>query len=524
MKWAPGSTDSVLWSCVLSYLWSSELLSLLRCSKGHRELLTYEIVFQSVMLRGGHSGNSRTTLQIIMNLAKIGKIYVPSPMRLLRLCCGKRCENSGCTNMVSHVRPEFGMFFCWNCVVLHGSFEITPDYKHNMYYFLHERTAKQYKKGDLRRFFVWNSNQYDRSGEQIGPVITVKKVDSYIASKQGSSSSSSSSRSYGLVPEFVTSLESVPKLSQEVFDLYKALHQKSEIFHKNLKLEVAKASEARLEKKRAQFENLKSHILSELRSQLEGLPWASVVMRSLYLSRRLKPFEKAPSKGNKKMIQAIVQDCVACFTGVAKSGFLEFGFQELLSPSEDVLKNFLHHYYTTRYGNKTPQKWKEIVALAFDSELQLISDGQLHILALKLFTTIPDLFHSKYADQRHHNLARNAFCELSWKYSMGVTTEEEFRGMGVLFERASSLYEEVVLIAEEFLSCSWMTAEQVENMEKTEFVTRGGKEEMAKQITFYSLRNRYVHVMLRLVLLRPSYSFLFLICWQIVQLHAKLSI
>jgi hypothetical protein len=37
------------------------------------ELLTYEIVFQSVLLRGGKSGYSRKTLESIMKLTRSGK-------------------------------------------------------------------------------------------------------------------------------------------------------------------------------------------------------------------------------------------------------------------------------------------------------------------------------------------------------------------------------------------------------------------------------------------------------------------
>jgi len=49
-------------------------------------------------------------------------IFPPSPLRLLRLACGKRCEIclnaivKPCNNRVSHVRKDFGLFACWECV------------------------------------------------------------------------------------------------------------------------------------------------------------------------------------------------------------------------------------------------------------------------------------------------------------------------------------------------------------------------------------------------------------------------
>ena len=106
-------------------------------------------------------------------------------MRLLRLCYGKRCEYRSCNNTVNLVRPEFGMFYCSDCLTRYGTQEVSSH--RNVDFFLIERAAKQYKKNDSRRIIVWKRNLCDISGERIGPVINLEMLNPYINSKQGSS-------------------------------------------------------------------------------------------------------------------------------------------------------------------------------------------------------------------------------------------------------------------------------------------------------------------------------------------------
>ena len=483
LKWAPGSTESVLWTSVLSYLWSGELLLLMRCSKGHRELLTYEIVFQSVLLRGGRSWNSRATLALILRQARIGCIYMPSPMRLLRLCCGKRCERRGCTNTVSYVR-QFGMCFCSRCLEAHGTQEISTFDDVGRMFFMNKRTATEFKNGNQTRILVWKDDQFDiSSGERIGPVVTIKKVENNIVSNHGDSN-------YGY-SDFLASLNSVPTLSKELDDFYDNMRQRSEIFHENLKMEADMASKKRSQKKQAKFDIVKSKVFSELKM----FPWATIARRSKYLDDELREkFKEAPSKASKKAIQEIVQRCASLFNGIANSGFLENGFEELLAPTEDVLKSSLRHYYMTQYHPKTPQKWEQIIVRGHEWQLIFIAERKVHILACQKFTelsSLSDIFLAMYVNEPYRRFAREAY-----DYCIGgltYVTEELFRTVSIKFESASRLYEDTKLIAAEFLSCSWMTEKQLQRMEETNFMHRGGKDVMEKSMTMRNLQKRYTN-------------------------------
>ena len=455
----------------------------MRCSKAHRELLTYEIVFQSVLLRGGRTWNSRETLHLTLRQARIGCIYMPSPMRLLRLCCGKRCERRGCTNTVSYVR-QFGMCFCSRCLEAHGTHEISTFNDVGRNFFMNKRTATEFKNGNQTRILVWKDDQFDvPSGERIGPVVTIKKVENYIVSNQGNSN-------YGC-SDFLASLNSVPTLSKELDDLYDNMRQRSEIFHKKLKMEAAMASEERSLKKQAKFDIVKSKVFSEL----QMFPWAPIARRSQYLDKLLLwEFKGAPSKASKKAIQEIVQRCVSLFSDITNSGFLENGFEELLAPTEDVLKSSLRHYYMTQYHPKTPQKWEQIIVQGYECHLRLIAERKVHVLACQIFTelsSLSDIFLAMYVNEPYRRFAREAY-----DYYMGeitYITEELFRTVSIKFELANRLYEDTKLIAAEFLSCSWMTEKQVQRMEETNFMQRGGKDAMEKSMTMRNLQQRYTN-------------------------------
>jgi hypothetical protein len=79
------------------------------CTRLRNEVST-SMVICSAMIHGGHAGMTTNNL---LPLMKKGKIHIPSPLRLLQLVNGKRCEF--CFNhKVNFVRPEYGVFACWS--------------------------------------------------------------------------------------------------------------------------------------------------------------------------------------------------------------------------------------------------------------------------------------------------------------------------------------------------------------------------------------------------------------------------
>ena len=105
-------------SIIYSFLDCRELLNMACTSKLLIERLTYDHVIRSSMMHGGHA---KTNVERLVSLAKDRRIHMPSPMRMLRVANGKRCEHCGC-DKVNLVSADFGYvqigWSCWECISL----------------------------------------------------------------------------------------------------------------------------------------------------------------------------------------------------------------------------------------------------------------------------------------------------------------------------------------------------------------------------------------------------------------------
>ena len=484
MKWAAGSMESVLWSCVLRYTWSGDVLTLMQCSKGLRELLTYEIVFQSVLLRGGNSGYSRKTLESIMNLTRSGKIYIPSPMRILRLCCGKRCESIGCSNRVPSVQADFGIFLCKDC--LNNMIVHISNYVSNI------RTAIRVEK--MEKKFVLNKDFYDVGGDRIGPVVTLEAIQRYAESENIYIGN-------GSLGFFTQLCESAPIISQEILRQYDEIRQRSKEFHQNRALAKKEAADARSKKKLLQFENIKQQILSLLRE----FPWASLAMKSKFLAGRLWRYQDSPSSANKKAIQAIALECIACFSAITKSGFLESGAQFLASPPAEeegnILKTVLYKYCLQK--KLTPENIVKNADSSFklDVIVKLAQQGDFYTYAIRTFS-LEDVFLSTYNDlgSNRVKLARQVWKKENqphlnpfFGHSFGIirrdVISENLMRIQIKFAETSRQVKEVLPIMEEYLSCNWLSAAQSKKLEGVSSFKRMSR--MEYHITLDDLQNRY---------------------------------
>ena len=130
----------------------------------------------------------------------------------------------------------------------------------------------------------------------------------------------------------------------------------------------------------------------------------------------------------------------------------------------------------------------------YECQLRLIAERKVHILACQIFTessSLSDIFLAMYVNEPYRRFAREAY-----DYYMGeitYITEELFRTVSIKFELANRLYEDTKLVAAEFLSCSWMTEKQLQRMEETNFMQRGGKDVMEKSMTMRNLQQRYTN-------------------------------
>jgi hypothetical protein len=99
-----------VFSIVMSMLNPREMLRLARCSKSLMNMVTHENVVRNTIMMGGHAKKS---LKAILELLRDRKIFFPTPMRLLRVACGLKCEIPGCVKTVHTIRSHYGVFCCF---------------------------------------------------------------------------------------------------------------------------------------------------------------------------------------------------------------------------------------------------------------------------------------------------------------------------------------------------------------------------------------------------------------------------
>ncbi|KAL3903861.1 MAG: hypothetical protein SGILL_010285, partial [Bacillariaceae sp.] len=128
-----------------------------------------------------HGGFAKKTVTELHSLMSKKAMHIPSPLRLLRLMNGKRCEF--CHNeKVNHVRPCLGVFACWNCVTERG---LTKAWKFSWVRYPRNSEAydaiMQHPRVAGNRYgaemFFWTQPRTLGDGEKIGPLVAFQDVD-----------------------------------------------------------------------------------------------------------------------------------------------------------------------------------------------------------------------------------------------------------------------------------------------------------------------------------------------------------
>ena len=129
--------------------------------------LNYDHVLRSSLLRG--DATHRTSLELIIELCRSGKIYIPSPIRLLRLMNGCRCELPSCRNTQkisdTSEKLKFGLYICSKCYPKGGlNFKTKRDENAWNKILNHDRCAS-IDKGS--KSFIWPGD-FSHGGERQG--------------------------------------------------------------------------------------------------------------------------------------------------------------------------------------------------------------------------------------------------------------------------------------------------------------------------------------------------------------------
>ncbi|CAJ1966361.1 unnamed protein product [Cylindrotheca closterium] len=281
-----GITDIV--SQLFSFLDTRSLLKFSCLNKEFMSLLTYHHVVRAAMMQGGFGAQS---LERLVRILECFDIWVPSPTRLLRIVCGKRCEK--CFDSTRYVSASFGVFLCDNCIVTCT----TPVDHGNKTIVAHKKApfvCYGPRKGPwARKKYFIKSPMMDRSGEEVGPLITFQNIAEMIADNTP-----------GLTPEekvidhMVECLHRRPDMMDGEKAILSAVKENKE--EAEARKAAARESKANGQKR---FGEVRKQRVDKLLDHLHGLVGDEVAWKSKLDERT--HLLKAPSKVTRKRLREI---------------------------------------------------------------------------------------------------------------------------------------------------------------------------------------------------------------------------
>ncbi|CAJ1966363.1 unnamed protein product [Cylindrotheca closterium] len=375
-----GCTDIV--AELFSFLDTNSLLQFSCVNKDFSSLLTYNHVVRATMMSGGYAA---TTLERMIPPIRDQMIWIPSPMRLLRVVSGKRCER--CHRATRYVSPCIGMFLCTRCT---GACSEKTLRKNPVKRFLDcKRVQRVPLKGPRspHRFLIKAPIQ-DSTGTNIGPVVTLQDIETM-------ATITNMTQAEKVVARHVEECDTrQPKAIASANAILSAVNQNREdaTARKNAILKAKLEGQKRFEEARkkrvdALLFELKALLGENVswKSNLDNRRWKSNGNQYLFsdpiLQGILQPMLKAPSKINKKVLGEIPGRIQAT---VDKRALMDLYIERILhfvgdDDGERALQHgwntegFHYNFYNRSIGKLLAQPLKDPYALS-EGDLQKLCE------------------------------------------------------------------------------------------------------------------------------------------------------
>jgi hypothetical protein len=334
-------TNGDIASVIFPFLDVRELYNLAYSNKTLLASLRHEHVVRSALLHGGHA---KTTASSVCRLVEERKIFIPSPRRFLCMVNGKHCERKGCDGNLNVVRPDYGLFMCWDCCQRWTKKVIRN--KKWMPLLEEPRTAgASYGSG----VYIWQLPYRDTTGDLAGPVLTmsdlgrVDMVDEILQECDDLDPHLSSVDE--IVRTWKESKEAAVTREKEREDAKK---QKTKMADKNRREKTSKMIESLsllLEYKEWK-EFALSHYWQDLKVWRDRKRVPMVFFRCGVVNSSMHSFLIAPSKANRKGIQAVADQITRWFDMMYAKRFHDFSFLSNDLPFERKLRSYCEEHYS----------------------------------------------------------------------------------------------------------------------------------------------------------------------------------
>jgi hypothetical protein len=267
----------------------SILLRIASCSKELLRSLTYDTVLSSAVFAKPNSRGAKN-LRMTIELLGAGQIWVPSPVRVLRLLAARTCELTAhrapgaaagaavpvqCKGKLDFLRSWCGVHACWSCTQAQRT---TTSSKRTRALRCHPRTATAGHSAQT----LWTQDLMSAGGEKIGPHMTMATIRRL----QGEADTAAAHAAH---------LRLVDERSAEKGALTAAY----EVYKTNSKAHHTRVAQERT-KNREESKKVKgdrvTQIWKDVAALLAGTAFAQRAMASRLAAELLRPYEKAPSK------------------------------------------------------------------------------------------------------------------------------------------------------------------------------------------------------------------------------------
>eukprot|EP00522_Entomoneis_paludosa_P002943 CAMPEP_0172467914 /NCGR_PEP_ID=MMETSP1065-20121228/60147_1 /TAXON_ID=265537 /ORGANISM="Amphiprora paludosa, Strain CCMP125" /LENGTH=479 /DNA_ID=CAMNT_0013225179 /DNA_START=31 /DNA_END=1470 /DNA_ORIENTATION=+ len=267
-------------------------------------------------------------MERLVALVKTRRIWTPSPLRMLRLVNGKRCErcNKGKVNTVSEA---FGVFFCFDgCMQDRYSKCVRRNNKWNCILH-HVRVARS----DFSSVaYIWTTPVRDSQGRPYGPLIS--KTDMEKIHHDGGKKVTS-------IDQLLERRDAQDTLANQASSIVEAFDSCEEDAANRIKEKANKKKLANhhANQVRIQKTNAIIHQLEELVD--DDKPWKCLLrhhstqknnskeyiqFQCPLLEQHLHPLALAPSKATKKKLQEVVDILTEQFDMIISTGFYDLSF------------------------------------------------------------------------------------------------------------------------------------------------------------------------------------------------------
>lgn len=326
------SLGSILVERIVSFLSPAELLGLSVCSQRFRQHINHEHVVTCAMLNGGQT---ERTVTMVLDMAVPSKsgdqstatIHFPTPIRLLRLINGTKCESPECSSSVTTAIPHFGLFLCWNCFL-----DITtPIELGNAVIVNEKRIARFVYMGSAH---VLKTPFIDTSGERAGPIVSWDVASGAVENKDVEGVLKEADKSYTLAV-----YEGIRRCIRENKNQGRASRNCLRTPISN-----ARTLMRRLQEMLENRQCLSSDVLCSFqeRPQLAADGALSdhpcVVLDSNMVHELLASLIESPSQASERQLEEMADNLVQAVQTLTETGFLDFSFLDENNPWENELR------------------------------------------------------------------------------------------------------------------------------------------------------------------------------------------